>query len=143
MESKEGSYNFRDEKDTDNNRIVLPTLTGTSVISSKDIIRCEAKKTGCTFHLACGTKINVAKGLKFYEDKLNEWNFLRIHKSIMINLRHVEKFNEGKKCSVILSDKAEVPMATHKKNELIQRFTFSFPGPKPNTILATELWSYV
>lgn len=93
------------------NFIVVPTGSRLSVISSKNILRCEANKTNCIFYLVDGEKIQVARPLKFYEEKLMEWNFIKVHKSNLVNINQIEKYIEGKSNILVLSNQTEIPLA--------------------------------
>src|SRR5688500_10157716 len=95
----------------ESNRIGLPTDEGISMVLCRDILRCEADKSQCRFYLVNGEVMTVKRNIGFYEDKLSEWNFFKIHKSHLVNLQHVEEFVDGdEEICVILSDKSTVPV---------------------------------
>lgn len=97
------------------NFIVVPTGSRLSVISSKNILRCEANKTNCIFYLVDGEKIQVARSLKFYEEKLMEWNFIRVNKSKLVNIDQIKKYHEKMYSAFVLSDQSEIPIEQIKK----------------------------
>ena len=112
------------------NFIVVNNGQGLCVIASKNILFCEAYKTNCIFYLESGEKITAARSLKFYEEKLKEWKFIEIHKSKLVNIEKIEKYDKGKNGMIVLSNQTEIPLAQKNKKELIQRFTFSSINPK-------------
>lgn len=112
-------------KSFEQNRLVVNTDKGVEVISCKDILRCEVDKTNCIFHLVNGKILRVSKSLKFYESKLREWDFIRVHQSNMVNLRHVEGYVRGRGGSVVLSDNTMIPVAIRKKPRLLKVFQIS------------------
>ena len=113
-------YNLKDiQKDT--KKIVLPTLNGLDVISLKQIIRCEANINYTTFFLTDGSKIIVSKTLKEFDALLDDYNFIRVHNSHLINLNHVKKYTRGEGGTVTMSDHAEVDVSRRKKDEFLKR----------------------
>jgi two-component system LytT family response regulator len=115
--SSESSLNLKED-----NKIVLTTRLGFILITCKDIVRAEANRAYCNFHLKDGTKLRASRSLKFYESKLREWNFIKVHKSFMVNLTHVEGYIKGKGASLVLSDNSMVPVSIRKKHRLNRVF---------------------
>lgn len=101
-------------------KIALPTQEGLEFHTVNEIIRCEANRAYCIFHLTKGRRIVVSKSLKEYEEILSEANFFRLHKSNMVNVAHIKKYVKGKGGSVILSDDSEVSVAVRKKDALLK-----------------------
>lgn len=100
----------------DFHRLVLPTSDGVALVLCKNILRCESDRASCIFHLTDGTAMRISKSLKFYEPKLREWNFIKVHKSNMVNLRHVDKYDKSTNGgSLILSDNSAVAISIRKK----------------------------
>lgn len=100
-------------------KIALPTAEGIEFFEVADILRCEADRAYCIFHLVNKRKIVISKSLKEYEDILAEVNFFRVHKSNMVNLAHVKKYVKGKGGLVQLSDGSLVAVAVRKKEEFL------------------------
>lgn len=111
----------RKEQRYDFTKIALPTSDGIEFFEVADILRCEADRAYCTFHLVNKRKIIVSKSLKEYEDILSEANFYRVHKSNMVNLIHIRKYIRGKGGFVQLSDGSLIAVAVRKKDEFLQR----------------------
>ena len=107
----------------DSKKIALPTLTGLKVVSLKEIIRCQADANYTTFFFAIEKKMLVTKTLKEFEELLDEYNFIRIHNSHLINLNHVVKYTRGEGGVVTMSDGSEVDVSRRKKEEFLQRLT--------------------
>lgn len=100
-------------------RIALPTSEGIEFYDIQDILRCEADRAYCIFHLTNKKRIVISKSLKEYEDLLLEANFFRVHKSNMINMKHVVKYLKGKGGMVQLSDGSLIAVAVRKKEEFL------------------------
>jgi two-component system, LytTR family, response regulator len=103
-------------------KIVLPLLEGFEVIPVKDIIRCEANDNFTNFILTQNRKIMICRTLKQYENILEEYNFVRVHKSHLINVQHVTKYLKGKGGQLIMSDQSYVDVSPSKKEELLKKF---------------------
>ena len=100
-------------------KIALPSADGIEFFKISEILRCEADRAYCVFHLVGKRKIVVSKSLKEYEDILSEVKFFRLHKSNMVNMQHVKKYIRGKGGLVQLSDGSLVAVAIRKKDELL------------------------
>lgn len=101
-------------------KIVLSTADKIHVLKVADIVRCEAADTYTMFYLQHGEEIVVTKTLKDYEDLLSEFNFLRIHRSHLVNMQYVNSFEKAEGGYVNLSNGTKVPVATRKKDELLR-----------------------
>jgi two-component system, LytTR family, response regulator len=103
-------------------KIVLPLLDGFEVIQVKDIIRCEAHDNFTDFILTGNRKVMICRTLKHYETMLEDYNFVRVHKSHLVNVQHVTKYLKGKGGQLIMSDQSYVDVSPNKKEVLMQRF---------------------
>jgi len=45
---------------------------------------------------------------------------MRVHKSNLVNLRHIISYRKGKTGYLLMSDKSEVMIASGKRNKLIE-----------------------
>ena len=63
----------------------------------------------------------TSKPMHEYEALLEDAGFVRIHKSILVNLPHVKEYLRGEGGSVILSNGHEVEVARRKKDLLIAK----------------------
>jgi two-component system, LytTR family, response regulator len=103
-------------------KMVLPMLDGFEVVVLKDIVRCQANDNLTNIHLADGTKRTVCRTLRFYEGVLTEYDFVRIHKSHIININCVKQYKKGKGGEVILSDGSELPVSPTRKEAFLKQF---------------------
>lgn len=76
-----------------NKNLVIPNAKGYSIIKTKDIILCTADGYCTHFQLAGNLKMSSSRSLKYYEELLPSDQFLRVHRSHIINLQHVKSFN--------------------------------------------------
>ncbi len=106
-------------------KIVLKDIESIYLVDLSDITYCEADGNYTGFHFITEKPILVSKPLKEYESFLKDSRFLRVHRSYLINLRHFKRYEKSEGGKVILSDDAEIPVASGKKEELfdfIERF---------------------
>lgn len=103
-------------------KIVLPQLDGFEVVQVKDIMRCEAQDNFTRFYMSDGTKYMICRTLKFFDELLAEFDFLRVHKSHLVNLQHVVKYKKGKGGQVHLVDGSVVDVSATQKKNLLSRF---------------------
>jgi two-component system LytT family response regulator len=99
-------------------RIALSSTQGVFYILIEEIVRCEADSNYTNFYLKDQSKIVVAKSLKEYEDLLSGINFFRVHKSHLVNMQYVKKF-DNRTGMLILEDGFQVEVARRRKDALV------------------------
>ena len=82
------------------------------------ILFLESNNNTTVIHFEEETPITVVKILKFFESELLGKSFLRIHKSYIINVRKLYKYNKGKKKYVILTNGQKIDVSRSKQNAL-------------------------
>jgi two-component system, LytTR family, response regulator len=102
-------------------RLCLPTLKGFIVLKLDEIIYCEAERSYTVFHLEGKKIVTVSRPLIEYENLLEDTSFLRIHKSFLINMRHVKEYQKGEGGLVILSDGTEIEVSRRKKDMFLEK----------------------
>ncbi len=103
-------------------KVVLPVMDGFEVVQVKDIIRCQGNDNFTDFYLSDGSKKMICRTLKFYEDILSEFGFMRVHRSHLVNLEYVSAYKKGKGGTLTMSDGSSVDVSPSKKQDLIARF---------------------
>jgi two-component system LytT family response regulator len=66
-----------------------------------------------------GKKITLSKTLKYVEELLPSSIFQRIHKSYLVNLNYVNRFNKIDEFLVELTNGESLPVSVRKKDEFI------------------------
>lgn len=105
-----------------NGKITIPQLDGFEVINTSDILYCKADDNYTEIYLNTNKKKLVSKTLKYFEDALNDSNFVRIHKSYLVNVNEVVKYVKGKGGSVVLSNGKEIMVSASKKSDFLSYF---------------------
>jgi len=99
--------NLEQKKESDF-KLAVPTINGAMFLVPSQIIRLEGESNYTRFFLDNNQKHLSAKTMKEYEEILLQHNFIRIHKSHLINKKFVENYlNEG---TVILKDNVSLPV---------------------------------
>ncbi len=99
-----------------NKTIVLNTSKGKTIVNKEDIIRLEADGAYTLFILK-NKKLVVSRNLKYYQEILEENQFLRIHQSHLINMDFVVSIEKAK---LLLKNGEEVPISTRKKQQVMK-----------------------
>lgn len=103
------------------NKIAIPSSDGLQMVSLHQIIRCEADRAYCKFYLENNTRLTVSKPLKEFENILLAKNFIKTHKSHIVNIDHIEKYVSGTNGHLVLTNQTIVPIASRKKEEVLAR----------------------
>ena len=103
----------------DANKLALPCNEGLELISFDEIVKCQADRAYCNFYLIDNRKILVSKPMKDFESTLSSKNFLKVHKSTIVNINHIKKFVRGKSGYLLMSDGSSVNVSVRKKEELL------------------------
>jgi two-component system LytT family response regulator len=102
-------------------KITLPQLDGFQVLNVSDILYCKADDNYTEIFMG-DKKILVSKTLKYFEESLAQFNFVRIHKSFLVNINEVVKYRKGKGGSVVISNGKELMVSASRKKELLSYF---------------------
>lgn len=65
----------------------------------------------------------ICRSLKFYDEILEPLGFCRIHRSFVVNLDKVVRYNRGKGGSVVLENGKELMVSNSRKEELVKKLT--------------------
>ncbi len=103
-------------------KIIIKTTENIHLLDMKSIISCESENSYTTIHTAGGDKILVSKTLKDYEDMLADCGFYRVHKSYLINLLQIKRFERQDGGYIVMSNDLKIPVASRKRDELLQLF---------------------
>ena len=102
--------------------ITIPTQEGFEVLQIKDILYCQADDNYTQIYLENDKKL-VSKTLKYFDDALTNYGFARVHKSYLVNVNAIVKYNKGKGGSVELKNGKEVLVSASKKVDLLSYFS--------------------
>lgn len=93
--------------------LVIPMRDGDRHLPVQDIVRCEADRNYTVFHLKRGERVMSSRTLNSYEEFLAENDFLRVHRSHIVNIAHVRSLDtEDRLC---MSDGGKVEVSRRRK----------------------------
>ena len=114
-------HNLKQKQSPQKMRLCIPSLKGFQVIELDDILYAESSGNYTNLYFLNKPVVCTSKPMHEYEKLLEDAGFVRIHKSILVNLLHVKEYLRGEGGSVILSNGHEVEVARRKKDLLIAK----------------------
>ncbi|MES2798311.1 MAG: LytTR family DNA-binding domain-containing protein [Bacteroidota bacterium] len=113
-----------EKKDIKDFKIAVPTTQGVFFFSVEEVVRMEADSSYTHIHLVDKKPFVASKTLKHFEDMLQGFNFIRSHKSHLINSKHISRISSDHD-HIILSDGSNVEISRRKKEEVFQLLNLS------------------
>ena len=101
-------------------RIALPVAEGLEMVDTANITYCESDSNYTIVHQKDKKKLLISRTLKEFEDLLDPAQFVRVHHSYLINVKHVTRYIRGEGGEVIMSDGTNVAVSRRKKQELME-----------------------
>ena len=102
-----------------NRKIILRTNESIHLLDISNIICCDSDSSYTTVHTVEGEKIIVSRTLKEYQEMLTECGFYRVHKSYLINLVHLKRFDRQDGGYIVLTNDLKIPVASRKRDEML------------------------
>lgn len=116
-------------------KIGFPTANGVKFYHINDIFFCKAEGNYTTVYFDGTEKLElVSKTLKEFEELLSDYNFIRTHRSYLVNLNHLKEYRrcnppneiDGEGGCVIVSNNIKVPVSRDKRKALLERISKPF-----------------
>ena len=114
---------LRDNINSDQQKLMLPTLQGYEIIDLEDIIRFEANHNYTECFLVNNQKLMVSKPLINFENILTDLQFARVHNKHLVNLKYVKKYIKGQGGSLKMTDDSEINVSKSRKNEFLDKLS--------------------
>lgn len=115
-------YNMKTEK-SQNHKLGLTQQDAVIFVEVKEIIRCEASSNYTLVVIAGNKKVMVTKTLRQFEEILEPYGFIRVHRSHLVNPEHVVKLNKSEGLQIEMSDGVMVDVSSSQKNAFLEQFT--------------------
>jgi two-component system LytT family response regulator len=106
-------------------RVALPTMQGLELVEINSIISCSANNNYTEFFLRDKKKILVSRTLKETEEMLEDYAFMRVHHSYIVNLNEITRYIKGEGGYVIMTDGSTVDVSRSRKELLMQKLQVS------------------
>lgn len=110
---------FKNQLENKNNKISLPMQNGDFIIVDiDDILYCEADGSYTNFYTTDNKVYTTSNNLKKVESVLMQATFFRIHRSTLLNLKHVVQFNHTGE--LVLSNKKKLLVSSRNKTNFLR-----------------------
>lgn len=103
-------------------KIQIPDSQGISLVNPSEILYCRARDNYCEFLLIDNKRLLSSKHLGAYEQVLPPSDFLRVHKSFIINLSRVKRLERTQHLEVIMANGDPIPVARSRRHEVLAYF---------------------
>jgi two-component system LytT family response regulator len=101
-------------------RISLSHTNGFTIVELQDIIRLEADDNYTKVYTTDKKTYYISKPLKQFEEHLPDHIFFRLHRSYMINLRHIQEYAREDGGTVIMRDGAKILLPRGRYNAFME-----------------------
>ncbi|SHI76514.1 LytR/AlgR family response regulator transcription factor [Aquimarina spongiae] len=108
-------------QDVTNKKICLSTHEGIEFVKVLDIRYCKANGSYTLFSIKGQSDQLVSKNLKEFEMLLQEYDFMRVHNSYLINLREVKKYIKSEGGYIIMNNGDHINLSPRKKELFLER----------------------
>jgi len=105
------------------NRIAIPTMEGFQLLPVESIISCESQSNYTHLFLKDKRKITASRNLKEMEEILEDYPFVRIHHSHIVNINEVEKYIKGEGGYLIMTDGSSINVSRSRKELLLKKLS--------------------
>jgi two-component system LytT family response regulator len=105
-----------------NNHIITITeKSQISFINAGEILYLQCEGYLTTIYFVNKNSIDIAKLLKYFEDELAEFGFLRVNHNTLINMRYVNHLKTSKAQRVVYIEETEITIS-RRKFHLLKEF---------------------
>ena len=101
-------------------KVSFATQQAVHFIRPETILYSESDGNYSTLFFANGTRLVVSRTLKEVEEVLTHYNFLRIHNSFIINLKHVNRYVKAEGGSIEMTNGSQLPVSRQRKEEVMK-----------------------
>lgn len=110
-------------KDLSKKQIAISTLEGIYFLSLDEIIHIDADSSYTKIYISVGDMIMSSKPLKHFEELLEDYDFVRVHQSHIINLKHIRRYIRGDGGQVVMMNGTEIEVSRRKKEDLLSKIS--------------------
>lgn len=103
-------------------KIVLRTQENVHLVELQHITFCESDGSYTFINTIGGDRILITRTLKEFDDMFCDSGFYRVHKSYLVNMTHVKRFEKHEGGYIILNNGQKIPVASRKREELLELF---------------------
>ena len=101
-------------------KLAIPVTNGTEFVNKEDILYVEADGSYSILHRIDHSPILVSKNLKRFEELLQDDGFLRIHKSTLINVSEIARYDRVDGEKLVMSNGKELAVSRRHKPKVFE-----------------------
>lgn len=101
-------------------RLVLKDSQAIHFVEIDELVYCKSESNYTTFYLQDSSEIIISKTLAEYEELLRGTGFFRPHRSYLINLYQIKKYDKREGGSIRMKNDKDVPLSRGKKDIFMQ-----------------------
>jgi two-component system, LytTR family, response regulator len=102
-------------------KIAIPTMEGLQMVTVEHIVHCASDSNYTILTLKSQQKVIASRTLKEIEELLEEYSFLRVHHSNLVNLNEVHKYIKGEGGYLVMSDGSSINVSRSRKEGLLRK----------------------
>ncbi|HLZ88735.1 MAG TPA: LytTR family DNA-binding domain-containing protein [Puia sp.] len=102
-------------------RIAIPTMEGLQMVAVDSIVHCVSDSNYTVLTLKTRQKVVASRTLKEIEELLEDYGFLRVHHSNLVNLNEVCKYIKGEGGYLVMSDGSSINVSRSRKEGLLKK----------------------
>ncbi len=110
-------------KSSGKQKLALPSMEGLEFIAIEEIMYCEAVRNYTKIVMTDRKKSIASKTLKELEKILIVHDFCRVHKTYLVNLRHVKKYMRGDGGYAVMTDDTAINISRNRKDDFLKSFS--------------------
>lgn len=110
-------------KNLEKKQLAISTLEGIYFATLDEIIHIDADSSYTRIYLSTGDMIMSSKPLKYFEELLEDYDFVRVHQSHIINLKLIRRYVRGDGGQVIMMNGKEIEVSRRKKDDLLAKIS--------------------
>ncbi len=100
-------------------RLAIPNLNGLVLVEIADLVRLESDGAYTKLFVSDGSTHLISKNLGYYEETLDEHDFLRIHNKHLINISHIKSYLRKDGGHLVMKDDSHIEVSRRKKQMLL------------------------
>ena len=118
---KEQSLEVSAGSDSDVKKLAVPIHDGVKLVSIDSIIRFEGTGNYTNVFTEEGDKGTFSKGIKHFEEMLMQKNFVRVHRSHLVNINFIKEYHKGRGGFIVLKDGTQLEVSRRRKQDLMDK----------------------
>ncbi|RYY60078.1 MAG: response regulator transcription factor [Chitinophagaceae bacterium] len=102
-------------------KIAIPTMEGFQLLAADSVISCESDGNYTFIFLKDKRKLVASRSLKEMEEVLEDYPFVRVHNSHIVNINEIERYIKGEGGYLIMSDGLTINVSRSRRELLLQK----------------------